>query len=113
MTKVITANITFPANTAHFTNATAYIRLESISMLDMPATIVAETVQRQVNYSGEPLSFRLKGQMNDTTSAFNLRVHISMTNVDDVQRGDYVTKRNYSVETNDQATPIEVQVEAV
>lgn len=113
MPTLVTGQIHLPEATASFAGATIFISLDSVGMMDMPATTFTETIQHNVTYEGEPLAFSIEGQLGDTVGPFNLRVHISMQNNDDVQKGDYLTKRTHYVLKDKHPEHVEVNVELV
>ncbi|MGB7339981.1 MAG: hypothetical protein WBC91_13890 [Phototrophicaceae bacterium] len=113
MPTLVTGHIHLPAATESFTGATVFISLDSVGMMDMPATTFTETIQHNVTYEGEPLAFSVEGQMGDSVGPFNLRVHISTHNSDDVQKGDYLTKRTYYVLKDNHSEHVDVNVELV
>ena len=113
MPVLVTGEIEFPQGTAPFSGATAYISLESVGMIDMPSTVVVEQTLNNVSYGGSNLSFELNGTVDENSGGLNMRVHISMQGSDDVQKGDYLNKRTYTVLKNGYPDKVTVAVDEV
>ena len=113
MSVLVTGEIEFPQDTGTFSGATAYLSLESVGMMDMPSTIIVENTLDNVSYDGSSISFEIKGTLDGSVRPLNLRVHISMHGSDDVQKGDYLTKRTYSVLKDSNPEHITVKVDRV
>lgn len=113
MPVLVTGNIELPQNTGSFSGATLYIALESVGMIDMPSTVVAQNSLNNLSYNGSNLSFELSGTIGDDAESLNLRVHISMPGSDDVQKGDYINKRSYSIQKDNIPDTVSVKVERV
>jgi hypothetical protein len=113
MATLVTGEIELPANTDSFSGATVYVSLESVGMMDMPSESVAQSTQRNVSYSGSVLSFSVDGSLGDAIGPFNLRAHVSMHGSDDVQKGDYLTKRTYTVLKENNPEHVSVKVDKV
>lgn len=113
MPTLVTGEINFPDGTGNFSNATLRVQLESIGMMDMPAEVVAESIQQHVAYTGQSLSFEVDGDVAGATGPFNLRVHLSMSGADDIAKGDYITKRSHTVLKERNPDYVQVEVEKV
>ena len=113
MATLVTGEITLPANAEHFSGATLYLNLEGNSPMGMPPEIAAQTIVRDVEYTGSPIPFTLTGEDVGTGGRYNLRVHISMDGSDDYSKGDYITKRTNTVLKNGAPDTATIVVEAV
>lgn len=113
MPTLVQGTITLPDDTAHFAGASVYIYLENNGMMDMPAQVVANTIQHNMTYEGSALTFSVEGQVEDTEGTLNLRVHISTHHSDDVKKGDYVTKRAHHISADSLPASADIAVELV
>lgn len=109
---LVTGEIT-PADGSHFEDATVYVRLENVSMMDAPAAVLSEQILHNVDFSGKSIPFELVGAPPDNPNGrYNVRVHISMTGSNEFSKGDYITKRSYPVESG-KARNLQVKVERI
>ena len=114
MTKtLVTGEIELPDDAANFTGATVYLNLEHAGMMGMPPEIAAQSIMHNVDYSGSPIAFTVAGADVGDGGKYNLRVHISMDGSDDFAKGDFITKRSYSVLENGVPDSATIAVEAV
>ncbi|MGJ3239137.1 MAG: YbaY family lipoprotein [Anaerolineae bacterium] len=113
MKTLITGNIYLPNDAPEFENATIYIWLEAVGMMDMPAQVVVESVLSNVQYQGVALPFTVAGSLDEHEGAYNVRAHVSMHGEDDVRRGDYVSKRAYPVLQDRHPDTVDIRVERV
>lgn len=113
MTTLVTGDITLPNNAENFSGATVYINLEANAPMGMPPEIAAQTIMRNVAYTGNPLAFTLTGDNVGTGGRYNLRVHISMDGREDFSKGDYITKSTHTVLQNGAPDSAHVTVELV
>ncbi|MEM9952453.1 MAG: hypothetical protein AAF846_12665 [Chloroflexota bacterium] len=113
MATLIKGKIHLPSDTENFAGATVYIYVENAGLMDMPAQVVTQTIQHNVTYEGQALAYSVEGQVSEDDAPFNLRVHISTHNSDDVKKGDFVTKRTYSVLGDQSPETVDVNVELV
>lgn len=113
MSLLVSGEIELPQNTDSLSGATLYITLESIGMMGMPSTILAQSTANNISYDGSKLSFELNGSIPDDAESLNLRAHISMYGSDDVQKGDYVSKRRYNIQKENIPDTVSIKVELV
>ncbi|GAB5494548.1 MAG: hypothetical protein Phog2KO_47630 [Phototrophicaceae bacterium] len=112
MATLVTGNIELP-DSADFSGATLFVSVESIGMMDMPATVIAETILGSIDSNNQPFSFSIDGTVGNSEGPFNLRAHMSLDGSKDVRKGDYITKRTYTVLKTNDPDYIEVKVEKV
>lgn len=114
MSLLVLGEIELPQDTASFSGATLYVTLESIGMMDMPSTVLAQNITTNLRYDGSNIAFELDTtNIPDNVDSLNIRAHISMQGVDDVQKGDFVSKRSYRVQKENPVQPLSVTVEPV
>ena len=97
MPVIVTGTIELPQGSDSFSGATIYISVESTGMMDMPSTVMAQSTLNNVSYNGSAIPFEVNGTLDDDAGHLSLRVHISMPGTDDVQKGDYITKRQHNL----------------
>lgn len=112
MATLVTGTVDTPQS-ADFSGATLFISVESIGMMDMPSVVIAETVMQSIESDNTPFSFSIKGSIGDSEGPFNVRAHISMDGINDVRKGDYITKRAYPTLKASNPDYVEVKVEEV
>ncbi|MCA9914653.1 MAG: YbaY family lipoprotein [Anaerolineae bacterium] len=110
---LISGTIAFPPGTEHFIGATLYVMVEDVGMMGAPAQIIAQHTQRNVSYDGSPIPFSLEGNMPPASNHYNLRVLVSFSGSNEIERGDFITKQRYSVLQNGTPDTVRVQVERV
>lgn len=94
--------------------ATAYVRLEDVSLMDAPSKLVAEQVLRDIELSdGGPIAFTLRAPRPSEKARLNLSAHISITGTSDIQKGDYITMQSYPITSQVNTEPIRVIVRRV
>lgn len=106
----IKGKIAFPAGTG-FSNATAYIKLEDVSMPGGPAEIVTSQVLKYVSSGDEP-TFQLEAAL-DPRNRYNVRVHVSMSGDEDYKAGDLLSKQSYPVVEGNMPNNLQVTVEKI
>lgn len=106
----IKGQIAFPAN-ANFTGATAYIKLENVSMPGGPADVVASQTIKNISFDDAP-TFELETTL-DPRDRYNVRVHISMSGDKDYQAGDLLSKQSYPVTEGNIPTKLQISVEKI
>lgn len=107
MAEIISGTIRLPDGSRAFSGATLYASIESAALMDAPARIVAQSVRKAIHYSGEALPFSIEGTLPD--GSFNLRIHISMRGSREFERGDYLSKRAYRIDSG--AVPLNITVD--
>ncbi len=113
MATLISGTIALPAGTEAFSGATLYIVLEEIGMMDAPAQVAAQGMQRNVAYDGAPIPFSLEGDPPSPDGTYNLRVLVSRSGGSEIRQGDFITKRRYRVLENGAPDRADVAVERV
>lgn len=107
---VVSGEIVFD-NPPPMGEATVYVRLEDVSLLDAPAKLVAEQVLRDVELGdGAPLAFILRGARPPHNARLNISVHVSLSGRSDIQRGDYITMQSYPITNPERPDPVRVMV---
>ncbi|MAU11433.1 MAG: hypothetical protein CL607_16545 [Anaerolineaceae bacterium] len=106
----ISGQIVFPAN-ADFSGATAYIKLEDVSMPGGPADVVASQTLKNVS-SGDTPNFELEAAL-DPRNRYNVRVHISLSGNEDYQTGDWLSKQSYPIAEGNLPTKLQISVEKI
>lgn len=107
---LVSGEIAFSEDAQPFSAAMAFVRVDDVSMTDVPTTLISQQIIENVAYQpGSTIPFTVYGRKPDDDRArLQLSVHISLMGSDDVQSGDYVTMESYPVVT--QGYPSEVQV---
>lgn len=112
---LVTGEIIFAGDTPTFMGATAYIRLEDVSRMDVAANVIAEQVIPRVSgAAGQRLSFALNGQQpQDNRARLNISVHVSLSGSREIEAGDYITMQSYPVLTHGYPDHVQVEVRRV
>jgi hypothetical protein len=106
----IKGQIAFPAD-ANFIAATAYIKLENVSMPGGPAEAVVLQTIKNVSADDKP-AFEFETTL-DPRDRYNVRVHISMSGDEDYQAGDLLSKQSYPVTEGNIPNKLQVSVEKI
>jgi uncharacterized lipoprotein YbaY len=102
--------------TRPFTDATVYVRLEDVSRLDAPSTVIAEQMIRHVSHpagSQQRLAFSLYGQLPDDQASYIVQVHVDVDGDGRVSSGDYRSMESYPVLTHGYPNQVTVRVREV
>jgi hypothetical protein len=111
MAQIVSGIIRFPHGTGAFSGATLYASIETSAMMDAPAQIVAHSARSAITYAAGTLPFSIEGTLPQ--GVFNLRIHLSMRGNHEFERGDYLTKRAYRIQSDAIPLSITVDVERV
>lgn len=106
----ISGQIAFPAH-ADFVGATAYIKLEDVSMPGGLADVVASQAIKNVS-SDDALTFELESTL-DPRNRYNVRVHISLSGNEDYQPGDWLSKQSYPIAEGNLLSKLLINVEKI
>ena len=98
---LVRGEIHFEPSAPSFHGATAYVRLEDVTLADAPARTVAEQILHDVSHgeaASRPVQFALYGDAPlDERARYSLRVHVSPSGSPELRAGDYVTMESYPV----------------
>jgi len=110
----ITGEVQFPDSTPHFQGGTLFVTLQDVSQMDAASALIAQAVQPQIAYTGQPLTFQLTATLPDgDVGSYNVRAHISRTgDAEQFQQGDYISTQHHAVSTDAEQT-FEIPVQAV
>jgi uncharacterized lipoprotein YbaY len=96
--------------------ATAYIRLDDTSELDVPSKTIVQVIikdfARLVN-EGKPFLFTLHGTVPPENRSYSIDVLIDIDGDGRVSKGDFITMQNYSVKTFHPPTEMLIEVREV
>jgi uncharacterized lipoprotein YbaY len=111
---LVTGEITFEDGTQPFSGATAFVKLEDVSLMDVDATVVAQQTLQNVAYDGfAAIPFVLNGSADDEKARYRVSAHISFDGDEDIQQGDFVTMQSYPVLTYGNPNTVTLQVRRV
>ena len=99
-----------------FFDATAYVYLENVSLIDTAAQLVAKQVIADVNHhmgTENRVKFSLKGETIDPKARYSIRVHLSLRNDEKIYRGDYISTESYPVLTSGYPHQVLVRVQKI
>jgi len=109
----VRGEVVFPAGTPSFGGAEMIIRIEDVGLLGMPAQVISEKNASNIAYQGAPLSFSVDSDFPESGGSYNLSVHIRTRGGSDINKGDFITKRGYSISSNDRLDNLRIEVEVV
>ncbi len=112
----IQGNILFDSQKAPVENATVYIRLEDVSLVDAPSTVIAETSIKDVSLtpgSANSIPFTLVFPELADNRSYSLRVHVDVDGDGRVSKGDYVTTWHNGVSAGQEKVQMDVKVSPV
>lgn len=110
----ITGEVQFPDGTPHFQGGTLFVTVQDVSQMDAASALIAQAVQPEIVYDGQPLSFQLTAALpEDSTASYNVRAHLSRTgDAGQFHQGDYISTQHHAVSTEAEQT-IAIPVQAV
>ncbi len=93
--------ISFGEDVQPFDRATAYVRLEDVSVADAPARVVAQSVISNLAKprAGEGIPFTLPAGRINPRASYNVRVLVDVDGDGQTTAGDYVSVQSYPVLT--------------
>jgi putative lipoprotein len=112
----VSGTIVFGADLEPFTGATVYVRLEDVSLMDIAAPTVAETILRDVRAGGQAptqLEFTVAAPPLEPKVRYNVRVHVDVDADGQVSIGDYVSTISHSVKAGVEAARLLIPVTRV
>lgn len=104
----VQGRILIPAD-ADFSNATAYVKLEDVTLAGAPADVIATQTINNVSADDSP-RFKLENTSINERNRYNVRVHISVDGDSSYQAGDYLSTENYPVLTEGNPSSVDVAV---
>jgi uncharacterized lipoprotein YbaY len=107
--------IAFEPDSPHFRNATAYVRLEDVSVADGSARLIAEKIVRDVSNppSGGLVPFVVSAEPVDERIRYNIRVLVDLDGDGQTSPGDYITVQSYPVLARGHPAEVVVEVRRV
>jgi uncharacterized lipoprotein YbaY len=108
--RLVSGEIAFGGDAAAFSGATVYVRVDDVSLMDVPTTLISQQILENVDFQpGQTIPFEVYGRKPlDDHARYQLSVHVSLSGSADVEKGDYITMESYPVLT--QGYPDEVHV---
>lgn len=113
--ELVSGEIVFGDDAEPFSAAMAFVRVDDVSMMDVPTTLISQQIIENVAYQpGHTIPFTVYGRKPDDDRArLQLSAHISLNSSDDVQKGDYITMESYPVVTQGYPSELRVMVRRV
>jgi uncharacterized lipoprotein YbaY len=97
-------------NVKPFSGATVYIRLQDVTMQDVPSKLILQQVIKDLSYDGndianyhhqKKLEFELFGDIVvDVRRSYAISVHIDVDNNGKINSGDFINMESYPVITH-------------
>jgi uncharacterized lipoprotein YbaY len=112
---LVSGEIVFGADAQPFSGATAFVRVDDVSLMDVPTTMISQQVIENVAYNpNSPIPFAVFGlKPSDDRARLQLSVHISMNGSEGIEKGDYMTMESYPVVTQGYPNQVRVTVRRV
>lgn len=112
---LLTGVVVFPPDTKPVQNARMYIRLEDVSLADVPSTLVIEHTHQGISLPGgaAQLSFELHGHIPDPGAHYSVHVLLDVDGDGEISPGDYINTESYPVLTFGQPSQVEISVRRV
>jgi uncharacterized lipoprotein YbaY len=106
-----------------FPNATVFIRLIDVSVVDAASKVVLEKVIKNIDYCKDTsrsqgrkffsMPFRLYGKISDNQARYAISIHIDMDGDGIVSIGDYINMQSYPVITHGNPKYVSVKVKQI
>lgn len=117
--KFIDGTIIFDKGGETFSNATIYIRLEDVSLMDVPSKILFKKTMSNISYDKNSnengINFFIDiNKINfRSTNNYSIFVHIDLNNDGKVNAGDYVSFQNNPVLTYGHSNTVTIKVQRI
>jgi len=98
----VTGSVIIGAELDSFSNASLRVLLEDVTLQDVSAEIVAETVVAHVDHAAGIIdrhAFRLTAAKVDERASYAVRAHVDLNGNREVDIGDSITMESYPVLT--------------
>ena len=94
---VLKGNISFEEQNVSFSNATAYVTIEDVSIADSPSIVVEEQIISGLSVNGTSNTFQyaLSTSKLEEAKTYSMSVHIDVDGDGNVSQADYITTQNY------------------
>jgi uncharacterized lipoprotein YbaY len=112
---LVRGDITFGEDAPRFQDATAYVRLEDVSVADASSRLIAEQIVRGVSNPprGGRVPFAVAAEPVDERVRYNVRVLVDLDGDGETSPGDLVTVRSYPVLSQGHPAAVSVRVRRV
>ncbi|WP_406657309.1 YbaY family lipoprotein [Methanolobus sp. ZRKC2] len=105
--------ITFDSEES-LTNATAYIKIEDVSLADAPSTVVSQITLEDISIdNGSSIPFEISYSELQEGHTYSLSAHMDVDGDGSVSGGDYLTTQHVEVPVSGTEETIEVPVEFI
>lgn len=89
------------------------VRLEEVSMMDIPAVTIAQHTEHEVS-GGQAVRFKFESAHDpDERARYQVSAHLSLNGDDTVRQGDYVTPQAHPVLTQGHSDQVALTLKAV
>jgi uncharacterized lipoprotein YbaY len=112
----VTGEILFDKDIGSFFGATAYVRLQDVSMSDAPSRTISEQIIKNVNHDPnvpKHISFSLYPENYDLTGRYIVSIHIDVNGNGVLDVGDLINMESYPVLTHGYPNKVSVQVKQI
>jgi uncharacterized lipoprotein YbaY len=116
MTPILDGYIIFDKNARSFPNATVYVRLRDVSLLDSPSKVISQTEIRHVKHSknkSTKVKFSLHGEVKDKRRTYSVSAHVDVDHDGEIGLGDFINTKSYPVLTFGHQNRIYIHVKEV
>jgi uncharacterized lipoprotein YbaY len=112
----VTGEILFDKDIGSFFGATAYVRLQDVSMSDAPSKAISEQILKNVGYDPndpKPVAFSLYPENYDPTGRYIVSIHVDVNGNGVLDAGDLINMESYPVLTHGYPTKVTVKVKQI
>jgi len=112
----VSGEIVFDQDTRPFSGATAYVRVEDVSLQDAPSKVVSEQIIRNISYdplNSQRVKFELEADIIDNQARHAVSVHIDVDGDGKINPGDLINMESYPVSTQGYPNTVIVHVKDI
>ncbi len=117
---LVSGQVMFNGNTPNVKKALLTVKLEDVSLVGMPSTVVAVQKEMVDLSTDNAVVFELfptaDSPVINPRSSYSVMVHVSLhpdENPDDIMQGDYLTMQSYPVLTQGNPSNVTIEVKRV
>ncbi|WP_321418830.1 protease inhibitor I42 family protein [uncultured Methanomethylovorans sp.] len=108
---VLKGTVSFEEQNVSFSNATAYVTIEDVSVADSPSTVVEEQIISglSINETKTTFQYAVPTSKLEEGTNYSLSVHIDVDGDGNVSQADYITTQHYPLILDSKALDVVVQ----
>ena len=110
---LLKGEIVFVENINSFANATIYVKLEDVTLMDAPSKVISEQVINNVHYdpaNQNKIKFVIYGEIINPQACYSISVHVDVDRDNKLSSGDFINTESFPVLTHGYSDTVSVRV---